>query len=591
MSWNGRNVRLLGYCITPIAWQFVYFCSPVLLIPAEPVPIRLYCLSILLSFTPILVHGQDLNTTPSPDSLQNALAHASNDEERIKITLALAEKFTKRNPFLALDYVNESVVLASKLKSDSLLTIANYFQGNIYMYLANYPRALQFYQAAIQGAQTLGDSMTLSGAQANLGVVYYYQRDLDNALRHYLEGLAPLSNSHDKKKEIRKANLLNNIGSVYDEIKKFDESEYYYDQALVIAQKWKEFEVMGNVLNNKGTLSRDRGDKELAFKYYKEALAIRKEDNNKLGLARSYHNIGSFFLEHLGDLDSAQYYLRRSIDTGEEIGLWETVASSSDLLYEVHRNKGEYKEALEALELNRRVNDSLFNRQTTRKVTQLEMQFDFDRKRSIMEAERKERELYFWIVVGATVLLLIIITLLLVLQRSKTRRSELEQAQLKLEKVNLKNDLALKDKELAANIMYLLNKNELINNVSEKLLEIKNQVAPSSQAAVQKVVLDLQSNLQPELWQEFEYRFQQVHEHFYKTLNEKFPDLTPHEIRLCAFLKLNMTTKEISAITHQNAKSIDVARTRLRKKLNLTGTDHNLVTFLSQLDKPAISGV
>jgi len=103
------------------------------------------------------------------------------------------------------------------------------------------------------------------------------------------------------------------------------------------------------------------------------------------------------------------------------------------------------------------------------------------------------------------------------------------------------------------------------------------------QSAIQKILLELQSNLQPELWNEFEYRFQQVHEQFYNSLNEKFPDLSPSERRLCAFLKLNMTTKEISAITHQNAKSIDVARTRLRKKLDLTGTDQNLVTFLEQL--------
>jgi len=180
--------------------------------------------------------------------------------------------------------------------------------------------------------------------------------------------------------------------------------------------------------------------------------------------------------------------------------------------------------------------------------------------------------------------LLIIVTLLFFLQRSKTRRSELEQAHLQLERASLKNDLAIKDKELAANIMYLLNKNELINSMSEKLLEIKSQLSAENQPAIQKVVLDLQSNLQPELWQEFDFRFQQVHEQFYKALNEKFPDLSPSDRRLCAFLKLNMTTKEISAITHQNAKSIDVARTRLRKKLNLTGTDHNLVSFLLQLD-------
>lgn len=169
------------------------------------------------------------------------------------------------------------------------------------------------------------------------------------------------------------------------------------------------------------------------------------------------------------------------------------------------------------------------------------------------------------------------------LQRARARKSELEQTQLKLEKATLENNLATRDKELATNIMYLLNKNELINSISEKLLDIKNRLTPDAQPAIHKVILDMQSNLQPELWKEFEFRFQQVHEQFYNTLNERFPDLTPSERRLCAFLKLNMTTKEISAITHQNAKSIDVARTRLRKKLNLTGTDHNLVSFLLQL--------
>jgi hypothetical protein len=234
--------------------------------------------------------------------------------------------------------------------------------------------------------------------------------------------------------------------------------------------------------------------------------------------------------------------------------------------------------------LNQQVNDSLFNEESTRKIAQLEMQSEYDRKQAQLEVLKRERDFRYFISVAGLVFLLVSVTFLFFLQRSKTKRSQLEQAHLELEKVALKQDIAIKDKELAANIMYLLNKNELINTISEKLLTIKQQVNAESQSAVQKVVLDLQSNLQPELWQEFEFRFQQVHEKFYKILNEKFPDLSPSERRLCAFLKLDMTTKEISAITHQNAKSIDVARTRLRKKLNLTGTDHNLITFLAHLE-------
>jgi len=529
--------------------------------------------------------GQSIDT----DSLQHELQSISDDKDRVAITLQLAEQLATRNPFLALEYTSESLKLAARLKSDSLLVQANIHQANAYLHLGNYARAMQFYQTAIQGAQKLSDSSRLSAAQGNVGIIHYYQHNYEGALNQYLKALDefPSIKVDDKRAKVRKANLLNNIGVVYDETKHYKEAGRYYDEALLLARDANDTEIIANILNNQGTLFRDLGNNDLAFKRYREAMELRKNQNNIFGLARSYHNIGQFYFKQIKNFDSAEHYLKKAIVFGEEIGLWETVESSSELLTKAYTEKGAYKEALETLELNRRVKDSLFNQESTRKITQLEMQFEFDKKQSQLEAAQQEREWYYWIAGSGVFLLLIIVTLLFFLQRNKTRRSELEQAHLNLERINLKNDLAIKDKELAANIMYLLNKNELINSISEKLLEIKEQVAPPSQAAVQKVVLDLQSNLQPELWQEFEFRFQQVHEHFYNTLNEKFPDLTPSEIRLCAFLKLNMTTKEISAITHQNAKSIDVARTRLRKKLNLTGTDHNLVTFLSQLDKPA----
>ncbi|HMG94459.1 MAG TPA: tetratricopeptide repeat protein [Chryseolinea sp.] len=535
------------------------------------------------------LHATVWGQSSTIDSLQYELQRVSEDKDRIAITLQLADQLATHNPFLALEYTTESLKLAARLKSDSLLTQANIHQANAYLHLGNYARAMQFYQAAIQGAQKLSDSISLSASQGNVGIIHYYQRNYDGALTQYLKALDefPSIKAGDKRSKVRKANLLNNIGVVYDETKRYEDAGRYYNEALLLARDANDPEVIANILNNQGTLFKDLGNNDLAFKHYGEAMELRKNQNNKFGLTRSYHNIGQFYFNQLKNFDSAEFYLKKAIVFGEEIGLWETVESSSELLTIAYKERGAYKDALAALELNRRVKDSLFNEESTRKITQLEMQFEFDKKQSQLAAEQQEREWYYWMGGSGVFLLLIIVTLLFFLQRNKTRRSQLEQAHLNLEKINLKNDLAIKDKELAANIMYLLNKNELINHISEKLLEIKEQVAPLSQAAVQKVVLDLQSNLQPELWQEFEFRFQQVHEHFYKTLNEKFPDLTPSEIRLCAFLKLNMTTKEISAITHQNAKSIDVARTRLRKKLNLTGTDHNLVTFLAQLDRPA----
>jgi DNA-binding CsgD family transcriptional regulator len=66
-------------------------------------------------------------------------------------------------------------------------------------------------------------------------------------------------------------------------------------------------------------------------------------------------------------------------------------------------------------------------------------------------------------------------------------------------------------------------------------------------------------------------------------LRKQYPQLSPADEKLCAFLRLNMSSKEIAAITQQSIKSVEVARARLRKKLNLTNTSSNLVTHLSNL--------
>lgn len=526
-------------------------------------------------------------TSPT-DSLRNALQNTTNPEERLRITIALADKLYNTDPLQALEYADESIQLAKKLNSDSSLVSAYSSQAKTFLHLGNYSRALEIYQSVIQLAEKMGDRYWQAVAYGNTGSIYYYQRDHAKALKYYLQALdhfAAMNATHDSKRMLRKANLLNNIGIVYDETREYEKATRYYAEALALSREMKDYEIMADVLNNQGTEARDQGNNALAFQRYNEALEVRKANHDLLGMARSSHNLGNFYLDHMNDDAVAERYLKDAIAIGQRISAWQTVSSASGLLYGLYKDQNRHKEALEALELSHRMSDSLFNEQSTRKIAQLEMQFEFDRKQSQLQAQQKEKELYFWSGAAVLVLSLVIVSLLFVLQRNKTRRSELEQAHLKLEKINLQNDLVLKDKELATNIMYLLNKNELINTISEKVLDIKQQVGPELQGPLQKVVLDLQSNLQPELWQEFEVRFQQVHEHFYKSLHEKFPDLSPHEVRLCAFLKLNMTTKEISAITHQNAKSIDVARTRLRKKLNLTGTEHNLVTFLSQIDK------
>jgi len=82
-------------------------------------------------------------------------------------------------------------------------------------------------------------------------------------------------------------------------------------------------------------------------------------------------------------------------------------------------------------------------------------------------------------------------------------------------------------------------------------------------------------------WKAFEIHFLQVNSGFFERLHALHPQLSPNERKLCAFLRMSLSTKEIASITGQTTESINKARIRLRKKLNLTHTDVDLTAYLT----------
>jgi len=164
---------------------------------------------------------------------------------------------------------------------------------------------------------------------------------------------------------------------------------------------------------------------------------------------------------------------------------------------------------------------------------------------------------------------------------SVTKRAEqLEKELLKKEKEQLERDLHVKNRELNTRITQLIETNELVNGVISKLNDAIKADKELKNRQIQFIINDLVNHSNEELWQEFEITFGQVHPSFYQNLYVKYPKLTPNERKLCAFLKMNLSTKDISSITHQSIRSIEVARFRLRKKMDLPRTI-NLPKFLS----------
>jgi len=164
------------------------------------------------------------------------------------------------------------------------------------------------------------------------------------------------------------------------------------------------------------------------------------------------------------------------------------------------------------------------------------------------------------------------------------------QAKIEFEKIvarvqNEKNkmEIELRKKELVSKTMELLKVNQLYEKFSRDLEAIecsKNKTDCQVYCFAQDHAREIIKSSNDQIWGELQMNFENIHDNFYRNVTARFPNLTQNERRLCAYLRLNLSTKEISSMTLQSLRSIEIARTRLREKLGLKGLDEDLHTFM-----------
>jgi len=140
-----------------------------------------------------------------------------------------------------------------------------------------------------------------------------------------------------------------------------------------------------------------------------------------------------------------------------------------------------------------------------------------------------------------------------------------------------------KNKELILKVMVMAERRERMLSAVESLKKYQPASLYDYVQQVNRAINIIRQQFEEcSEWSEFESYFLDVYKNFYKKLNKKHPNLTSREVRLCAFLKLKMNTKEIANLTNLSVKTIEVYRTNLRKKLGLP-KKINLVQYISKL--------
>lgn len=165
------------------------------------------------------------------------------------------------------------------------------------------------------------------------------------------------------------------------------------------------------------------------------------------------------------------------------------------------------------------------------------------------------------------------------LLRREAEQNEKKLMQLKNEQ--LEQELEQKSRELANVATNIVYKNELLNNLQDELFNIKdkdgNRLSADQLQKINKLVDNARSDERD--WDIFEKSFNESHENFFKKLKADYPTLSPNDLKLCAYLRLNMSSKDIASLLNITTRGVEVRRYRLRKKFDLP-TEKNLSEFL-----------
>jgi len=490
----------------------------------------------------------------------------------------------ENNMFQALDYYLKASEAFINSNTKSRLAVAYLLLGNVFHALGNYPNALDYFQKG----QVIADSLSLLGILPdfynNLGELNMRLQDYNAAIKYYNKGLEIAEDANDNTGA---ALFLVNLGKNYILVDDYDKAMNYLKEAHLLYGKISHYEGLYNVYNSYAALERKKGNYTKAIDYYKEGHGyLQKIGSEYLGpmsiLNTDFHsNIGLCYLR-INNYSLSEQNLLNAFEIAEQTGQIEYLKITSEYLSELYELTKKSDKALKYTKSFKIYSDSISKDENIKKLTQLEMQFEFDKKikqreieQARMESKQKRKELIYIMISSGILLALIILFLLFRLQQYKVRK-------ISLERENLLDDLDYKNKELTTNVMYLLKKNEFIISVSDKLKKSRYDFKPENRKIIDDLIRELEHSSSENVWKDFEMRFQEVHADFYQKLTSKFPDLSPNKLKLCAFLRLNMSTKEISTITFQSPKSISMARFRLRKKMEI-GSYNNLVSYLGNL--------
>jgi tetratricopeptide (TPR) repeat protein len=405
------------------------------------------------------------------------------------------------------------------------------------------------------------------------------------------------------------AKVYNSLGSNFKELEEYAQAKVYYKKGksshLVLGDSLGV--VMAN--NNLGSVYRSLNQLDSAIAVYLEASTWLKALENNFLLAQNQLNIGNVY-EQKGDLERAEIYFTNCLNLSEKVGLQYGVMLSRLNLGNLYRLQKDYSRSKEWLNLAlskaeemslarekglalerlswlardtkdyerayflsvdaSKIKDSLLSESVKKESLALQERYESERKSNeILLLESANQQFLLIVVFGGIVLFALLSLVFFGLYRQKRLVNEKLIAE--AEQRELSRAIQTKDMELTAQAL--------------QILQIKKLLEEQSAAGL----LDEEGNsIKRETFEflqtELENRITESNGDFFKNLLAAYPDLKPTELKLCSYLRLNLSTKELAEVLNKSARTIENTRFSIRKKMGL-GPEDNLVAQLIAVEE------
>ncbi len=402
----------------------------------------------------------------------------------------------------------------------------------------------------------------------NIAVLHHSSGHLDKAEKYYLKALEinkrlnareeiflnfyNLALLYGEKGELKKAIDTLLRGIQYSSVEHHPEN-FYYSQIFL------------------GSLYARTGETGMAATFLRNSLQQLEEINFVPGIINARYAYADYF-NRIGRSDSARIYAQSALDLSYRSRLHPEQDSSYKALTQSFIAAGDFPNAVRCLQSRIALKDSVQNEEKRIRLTEWEEHAAFNDKSS--ESVPRHNRTVLSLAAGCSVLLCSGIILLILLIRTRKKRAAGQK--------ELHDKIDNLNRALTAESIDKFKTHEGVESVCDDLRSLLGESAFKSASHTTKArsLLGKLTSISDSTTEEFRRSFENVHPDFYRRLEEQYPELTVRDKRLCAFLVLGLSTKEIASISYREVRSVESARLRLRKKLNID-QDISLHDFLN----------